>query len=210
MDSGKEAVEIMAAGVAMILLAAALSLVIKNIDMGKLFLHRAASATDNATSQAMSETFEKINNTPITIPASGAYALIGYNESYVKGITCYICNPSGTTHASLSESCLKEHMTGDVKIWATCDPADSRYTIYLSSELNELIHNSKRMGLPDITRLLTAYKDMIDTITCDDCVEVKHFADSCVIRGVHNSTKSMIISASYNAATGKYSIRLIP
>lgn len=207
MHTGREAIAFMATGVALIFLATTFFLLKRNIDLGRDFLNQAVQTTDNASSQAINESFENFESQPQKIPASGAYVLLTYNQDHVKSITCYICNPSGKKSETLENSCLKKHLTGDVKVWTEMDSGDGRYNVYISSDLNLLTKSEKIMSPAEVRSIVTTNKKIINSIECTKCNKTYgNIENSCLFDNTHAKSKSIKISAIFNYATQKYTI----
>ena len=207
MHTGREAIAFMATGMALILLAATFFLTRRNIDIGKDFLDQAVQTTDNASAQVINESFGEIVNKQTTMPASGAYVLLAYNENHIKSITCYICDPSGKSSGTLEEACLKNHLTGDVKVWAEQDAGDGRYNIYLSSEINVLTHEEKFMPPSEIRTIINTNKYIINNIECSICG--KNYSDietCCIFDNTHAKVKSFKIFTIFNSSIKNYTI----
>lgn len=209
MHTGREAIAFMAAGMALILLAAAFFLIRRNIYMGKDFLDKTIQTTDNASAQVINEYFGEIVNQPKKIPASGAYVLLAYNENHIKSITCYICDPSGKTSDTLENTCLKSHLTGDVTVWAEKDSEDGRYNIYLSSEINTLTHHEKVMSPAGVRSVINSNKYKISCVECHICNSSCSDIDNlCLFYNTHAKVKSFRISAFFDNSSKKYTVFL--
>lgn len=207
MHTGREAIAFMATGMALILLAAAFFLTRRNIDIGKDFLDQTVQMTDNASSQVISESFGEIVNQPEKMPASGVYVLLAYNESHIKTITCYICDPSGEISNSLEDACLKNHLTGEIKVWAEKDSADGNYNIYLSSEINTLTHGEKILSPAEVRSMITSNKYSISNINCSICGN--NYSDietSCLFDNTHSKVKGFKVTTTFNDSSKKYTV----
>ena len=212
MHTGQEAISFMSAGLAMIFLAAVMVFVIRNASVGKEFMQSAENRIENATNQVMSGTFSEITHTPKTLPASGAYALIGYNESFVKEIVCKICDPNGKRSNSTTDCCLKDHLTGDVIVSAQLDQQSGQYTVTIESMLYNAYRaaaNSNPMKMPtsQIKSILTAHKHVISSVRCNVCGATTDAANCCLFKERHKA-EMMYISPSYNSSTKKYSVTI--
>ncbi|MDF2522902.1 MAG: hypothetical protein K0R31_543 [Clostridiales bacterium] len=207
MHTGREAIAFMATGMALILLAAAFFLTKRNIDIGKDFLDQTVQTTDNASSQVISESFGEIVNQPMKMPASGVYVLLAYNETHIKSITCYICNPSGKVSNSLTEACLKNHLTGEVKVWAEKDLADGNYNIYLSSEINTLTHGEKILSPAEVRAIVSSNKYSISNMVCNICGNnYNDIETSCLFDNTHAKVKSFRTTTNFNNSSKKYTV----
>lgn len=209
MHTGREAIAFMAAGMALILLAAAFFLTRRNIDIGKDFLDDTVQMTENASAQVVSESFGEIVNEPKKMPASGAYVLIAYNINHINTITCYICDPSGQTFTSLDETCFKSHLTGDVTVWAEKDYRDGRYNIYLTSAISELVHGEKVMSPAGVRTIIDSNKYIISDVICNICNE--SYSDielSCLFDKTHAKVKSFKVFTEFNPGSNKYTVHI--
>lgn len=221
MHAGKEAIALMSIGFAFMLLSVVFFLTRKNADLGLDFLDAAVEMTDSATDQVISETFDEITYDKKTIPASGAYSLIAYNENAVESIVCHICDPgkTGNVAYSLEESCLIEHISGDIIVWAKKDDRDNQYTVYLASKLstlvdpnnnmNELAHGEEMMDPTTARNILIQNKYHIDKVYCTICGKsYSELTESCLYKREHAKIKTVVISAIFDS--GQYSITIKP
>ena len=207
MHTGREAIVFMATGMTLIFLAVAFFLTRRNIDIGKGFLNQAVQMTDNASSQVVSESFDEIVYQPRKMPASGAYVLLAYNVDHIKSITCFICDPSGKTFAALDDACLKNHLSGDLKVWAERDSGDGRYCTYLSSEINSLTHGEKIMSPADVRTIIDTNRFIISSIECTICG--KSYTDlksGCLFDNTHAKVKSFRAAAIFDNSSKKYTL----
>lgn len=207
MHAGREAIAFMSAGMVLLFLAAAFFLTRVNIDIGKDVLDDTVTMTDNASAQAISESLNKIVNAPMSLPASGAYVMISYNEQHINSVTCYICNPTGQTADTLQNSCFKHHVTGDVQIWADSAGGDNKYNVHISSEMNTLVDGERKMTLTEAQKIVDTNKELISTVVCiTDGQPYTDILRSCLFDQTHILTKYVNISATYNEGIQKYTI----
>ena len=207
MHTGREAIAFMATGMALIILAAAFFFTRRNIELGKDFLDKTIQTTDNASSQVVSESFGEIINQPKTLPASGAYVLIAYNESHINAITCHICDPSGKISGSLDEACLKDHLTGDIKMWAELDSGSGGYNVYLSSEISTLTNGEKIMSPAEVRTIINSNKHIISNVSCSICGNDYNDIESfCLFDNTHAKVKSFKIFTVFNNSSQKYTV----
>lgn len=131
MGAGEEGIDTMKMGVALIFFTAVLVYVIFNTSFGKNILNSTIDEVENDMYNSQQATFREFTGDGHVVSAAEAYAFIGYNENNIESITCYVHDSGGVTATGMDDTCLKEHLSGNIKMKAVYDQTEGQYKISL-------------------------------------------------------------------------------
>ena len=131
MNTGKEAIESLAMGIALIFFSVVVFFALRNVLYGKDMLSDYTSSFETTTYHAQDDNFREFSRKWINISAVATYALIGYNQESIEDISCEICNTTSIPFTGMETCCLKDHLMGDVSVRAEKNNKTTLYHIYI-------------------------------------------------------------------------------
>lgn len=117
----EEALDSIKMGIVLIFFAAILSYVVLNTRFGKDMLNAAVFEIEEETARTDRQSFNRFSGEGAVVTAAAAYALIGYEENKIASVTCYMHGAEGVVGYGMDDTCLKNHLQGNVCLRAVCD-----------------------------------------------------------------------------------------
>lgn len=121
----EEALDSIKMGIVLIFFAAILSYAVFNTRFGKDMLNAAVFEIEEETARTDRQNFSRFAGEGAVVTAAAVYALIGYEENKIASITCYMHGAEGVVGYGMDDTCLRNHLQGNVCLRAVCDESGS-------------------------------------------------------------------------------------
>ena len=131
MGAGEEGIDSMRMGVALIFFTAILGYVFFNTQFGKDILSSTVTHIEDDMYNTTTETFAEFTGDGHVVSAAEAYSFLGYNDNNIESVTCYVHDASGITATGMEDTCLKNHLSGNIRMKAVYDQTEGQYKMYL-------------------------------------------------------------------------------
>lgn len=131
MNIGEEAIDSIKMGTVMIFFTVILGYVIYNVGFGKDMLNTTVEEIEESAFDTTYQSFKNLTGEGKVITSAAAYAFIGYNENEIESITCYVHDSRGVIGYGMDDTCLRDHLKGNVLMKAEYNESEGQYRLYL-------------------------------------------------------------------------------